>query len=132
MSYCAGRAPKPLAGATRAIDRSILGEWLGGDDAAINALLLVFRDSLCAEHARMQDALARDDLVNFAKTAHRLRGAALSMGAHPLAEAAAALDAAARVKDAASCVAGMGGLTTLIQLTVAEIPPAPGQSCSGQ
>ena len=49
-----------------AIDRSVLGEWLAGDDTAIDELLAVFRDSVFAEQERMRDALALGDLNAYA------------------------------------------------------------------
>jgi HPt (histidine-containing phosphotransfer) domain-containing protein len=107
------------------IDRSVLGEWLGDDDAGIDALLAVFRDSICVEHERLRDILARGDLIDFARTAHRMRGAALAMGARGLAEVAATLNAAAQKNDDASCRAGMAALDTHVHLMVAEVPASP-------
>lgn len=105
-----------------AIDRSVLSEWLDGDNAAIDALLAVFRDSICAEAAQMRDVLALDDLVAFATAAHRLRGAALSMGARALAEFVGRLFSAARASDRSACADGMPLLATYIDLMVAEVP----------
>src|ERR1700722_18914451 len=79
---------------TPAVDRSVLGEWLAGDDAAIDELLAVFRDSVIAEQSRMRDALQVGALEDYATAAHRLRGAALSMGAKVLADVAGTLSAA--------------------------------------
>ena len=105
-----------------AIDRSVLGEWLDGDDAAINELLAVFRDSVGAERQRMAEALIKADLTEYANAAHRLRGAALSMGARVLAETAGSLYAAAKALDAAACGAGMALLDTHLGLVMAEVP----------
>src|ERR1700733_1404923 len=93
--------------AAPAIDRAVLGDWLNGDDAAIDALLGVFLDSICGEAARMRDLLALDELEQFASAAHRLRGAALSMGARTLADFVGTLFTAARTKDRNACVNGM-------------------------
>jgi HPt (histidine-containing phosphotransfer) domain-containing protein len=105
-----------------AIDRTVLGEWLAGDDAAINALLAVFRDSICADLVRLRDLLAPGHLDEYANTAHRLRGAALSMGARPLAEFAGLLITAARAENGDACVDGMPVLETHVRLMVAEVP----------
>lgn len=105
-----------------AIDRSVLGEWLADDDAAINELLFVFRDSIRAEQAKLLESLAAGDLMEFANAAHRLRGAALSMGARALAEAAGALYAAARAGNAAGCAGGMAELETEVGRMAAEVP----------
>jgi HPt (histidine-containing phosphotransfer) domain-containing protein len=114
-------APESL-GAARAIDRSVLGEWLAGDDAAIDEMLMVFRDSLIAEHGRMRDAVARGGLDDFASAAHRLRGAAQSMGARGVAEVAGILGAAAQARNKTACRDGLSVLETHICLVAAEIP----------
>jgi HPt (histidine-containing phosphotransfer) domain-containing protein len=105
-----------------AIDRAVLGEWLDGDAAAINALLVLFHESICAEVVCMHDLLAQDELLQFANAAHRLRGAALSMGARTLADFAGLLFAAALAKDRSACVDGMPVLATHVQLVEAEVP----------
>ncbi len=105
-----------------AIDRSILGEWLAGDDAAINELLAVFRDSIRDEQVLMRAALAAGDLTEFANACHRLRGAALSMGARALADVSGVLYSAAKAGDAGACATGMASLQTHIDLVVAEVP----------
>jgi HPt (histidine-containing phosphotransfer) domain-containing protein len=106
-----------------AIDRSVLGEWLADDNAAIDELLAVFRDSIRAEQIRMSEVLALGDFDEFANAAHRLRGAALSMGARLLAETAGRLYTAARASDNAACSAVMTILATHVELMVAEVPP---------
>lgn len=105
-----------------AIDRSVLGEWLAGDNAAINELLAVFRDSVCAEMALMRDALALGDLNDYASAAHRLRGAALSMGARVLAEFVGLLFTAAQARDRTACANGMATLEAQVGRMVAEVP----------
>jgi two-component system sensor histidine kinase/response regulator len=130
------------SGGTRAIDRSVLGEWLAGDDHAINAMLVIFRDSALAEHLQMRDALVRNDLSELVMAAHRLRGGALSMGARTLAQAAAKVETAARNRDAALCAGGMPEVEVQLDLMVAEVPaetetqseetPLSNQSASGR
>jgi HPt (histidine-containing phosphotransfer) domain-containing protein len=107
---------------TPAIDRSVLGEWLADDDAAIDELLAVFRDSICAELVKLREVLALGRLDEYADSAHRLRGAALSMGARALAEFVGVLFKAARAQDEAACANGMAILETHVQLVVAEVP----------
>ena len=106
------------------IDRSVLGEWLAGDEAAIDELLAVFRDSVFAEQERMREALAHGGLDEYADAAHRLRGAALSMGARALANVAGTLNAAAHAMDGTACTDGLSVLETHICLVAAEIPLA--------
>lgn len=105
-----------------AIDRSVLGEWLAGDRAAIDQLLTVFRDSIRNEQAKLRDALAAGDLAELARGAHRLRGAALAMGARAVAETAGALDAAGRDRNVAGCAVLMPALHRRIERMIAEIP----------
>jgi HPt (histidine-containing phosphotransfer) domain-containing protein len=107
---------------TPAIDRSVLGEWLAGDDTAIDEILTVFRDSICEELARMRGLLAAGQLKEFADTLHRLRGAALSMGALALADFAGLLLAAAKAQDQVTCLNGMAALETHVSLMAAEVP----------
>jgi HPt (histidine-containing phosphotransfer) domain-containing protein len=107
---------------TPAIDRAVLGEWLDGDDLSIDALLGIFYESICAEAVRMAELLALDELDQFAGAAHRLRGAALSMGARRLGDFVGLLFAAARTKDRDTCVNAMPILATQIQLVEAELP----------
>jgi HPt (histidine-containing phosphotransfer) domain-containing protein len=105
-----------------AVDRSVLGEWLAGDDTAIDELLVVFRDSVFAEQERMRDTLTAGDLDAYASAAHRLRGAALSMGARALAGVAGTLTKAAQSRDETACRDGLSMLETHICLVAAEIP----------
>jgi HPt (histidine-containing phosphotransfer) domain-containing protein len=121
-------SPDRGMGGSAAVDRSVLGEWLAGNDAAIDELLVVFRDSISGDLVRMRDVLALGDLDAYAKAAHRLRGAALSMGARALAECVGRLFMAARAKDAEACVNGMRALETYVDLVVAEVPAGPAQS----
>ncbi|HEX3995934.1 MAG TPA: Hpt domain-containing protein [Acetobacteraceae bacterium] len=104
------------------IDRAVLGHWLNGDDAAIDALLGVFLDSICDDAMRMRDLLARDELKQFSLAAHRLRGAALSMGARALADFVGTLYSAAQTNDRDACVDGMPTLAAHVQLVVVEVP----------
>jgi len=70
----------------------------------------------------MRDLLALDEFDQFANAAHRLRGAALSMGARSLADFADLLFTAAVAKDRNACVNGMPVLATHVQLVEAEVP----------
>jgi HPt (histidine-containing phosphotransfer) domain-containing protein len=96
---------------------------LADDAAAIDGLLAMFRDSIHDEAAKMRELLAADErLDEFAAAAHRLRGAALSMGARALADFVGLLFTAARAKDRNACVNGMPVLETHIDLMAAEVP----------
>jgi HPt (histidine-containing phosphotransfer) domain-containing protein len=110
---------------SQAINRAVLGEWLDAEDTAINALLLLFYESIDNELVRMRDLLALEDLGQFASSAHRLRGAALSMGARSLGDFTGVLFTAALAKDLNACVNGMTELGTLVKRVEAEIPGCP-------
>jgi HPt (histidine-containing phosphotransfer) domain-containing protein len=118
-------SPDRRAPGIPAIDRSVLGEWLAGDDAAIDELLIVFRDSIRAEQVRMSETLIAGDLDEYASAAHRLRGAALSMGARALADAVGTLYATARTGNDAACRDGQAMLETHVRRMLAEVPSAP-------
>ncbi len=104
------------------VDRSVLGEWLAGDNARIDSMLAEFRDSIIAEHANLRAALSEGDIAECGMAVHRIRGAALSMGAKPLARAAAAMDVAARAKDIAGCRAGIDALEWQLGQMLANVP----------
>lgn len=110
------------AGSGPAVDRSVLGEWLADDEDAINELLGVFRDSVRAELARMNAAITAGDLDEFAEAGHRMRGAALAMGAHALGEAVSALYATAKAQDRTACENGMPSLRAHVEQVIAEVP----------
>lgn len=116
-----GFAPSALRSAS-AIDRAVLGEWLDADDTAINALLGLFMESISVDLVRMRDLLAQNDFDQFASAAHRLRGAALSMGARALGDFVGLLFTAALAKDRNACVNGMPVLAAHVQRVEAEIP----------
>ena len=107
---------------SRAIDRSVLREWLGGDDAAIDGMLLVFRESALTEHARMITFLAESDMRGYTRAAHRLRGAALAMGAYELADAVGALEAIEPASLGPEREARMMVLLTEMRRMAVEIP----------
>ncbi|MSP02933.1 MAG: Hpt domain-containing protein [Acetobacteraceae bacterium] len=110
----------------KAIDRSVLREWFGNDDDGIDTLLAEFRDSTYAEHTKMLAALAAGDIAEYGQAVHRLRGAALSVGANGLARAAAVLDTAARAKDIATCRSGMPALEVQLGQMAADVPASNG------
>src|SRR5271170_7443931 len=68
----------PQAGG--AVDRSVLAAWVGNEPAAIDALLIKFRDSAFESREVIDAAWRAADLVGLAAAAHRLKGAARSVG----------------------------------------------------
>jgi HPt (histidine-containing phosphotransfer) domain-containing protein len=120
-----GSSHPPDDPAEPAIDRSVLGEWLADDAAAINNLLVVFRDSIRVEQATLRDTVTAGDFAELMRVAHRLRGAALAMGAHAVAETAGEITAAGRAQNAAICASLMPVLDQRIDRMIAEVPADP-------
>lgn len=85
------------------VDRTMLRTWLGNDEATLQSVLVEFLAN-ARENARdIETALAVPDMPAVASAAHKLKGGVLSVGARSLQEVAAALEAAARRGDRATC-----------------------------
>jgi CheY-like chemotaxis protein/HPt (histidine-containing phosphotransfer) domain-containing protein len=102
-------------------DRASLRIWMGQDESAINLLLASFLDSVHEARREIEAALAADDLPKLGLAAHKLRGAALGVGARALAEIAARLQAAVRAGDRSNCGEGLDALGGEIRRVAAEI-----------
>jgi hypothetical protein len=59
---------------TTAIDRNVLGAWLGEDHAAIDALLAKFRETALEAEREIDVASRTGDFAKLAAAAHKLRG----------------------------------------------------------
>jgi CheY-like chemotaxis protein/HPt (histidine-containing phosphotransfer) domain-containing protein len=105
-----------------AIDRAVLADWVGDDRAAIDALLVKFRRSAVESNEAIDAAWRAGDLAGLAAAVHRLKGAAQSVGAHPLGHAAAALERAGSAGDRAECGGLLGPLAVELRRVLAEIP----------
>ena len=75
---------------TAAIDRNVLGDWLG-EDAAIDALLAKFRETAVEAEQEIHAAARTGDFAKLAAAAHKLKGAAQAVGAIGVGAIAAAL-----------------------------------------
>ncbi len=78
------------------VDRVMLRTWLGDDEATLHSVLEEFLATARNNAREIEVALAGADMPAAVMAAHNLRGGALSVGAHALAKAAGALEAAAR------------------------------------
>jgi len=91
-----------------AIDRGVLAAWLGNEPAAIDALLVKFRDSAEESQFAIEDSWRSGNLAALAAAAHRLKGAAQAVGAAGVGRFAVILEEAGRAGDRGGCRAALG------------------------
>ena len=109
------RAPAALpqaGGAPLPIDSGTLDMLTGGDPGEIRALLDDFLDTTFSDLAELATARQAGDLVAVARQAHKIKGAARLVGAWPLGEAAAEVEAAAKDADWAQLLPRCADITT--------------------
>ena len=103
------------------IDRVVLGAWLGDNQTDIDALLAKFRDSAVESERAIEATWRAGNLAGVAAAAHRLKGAALAVGARALGKAAAALEEAGKTGDRAACQEALMPVTMELRRSVAAI-----------
>ncbi len=119
LTLTAPKAPYGNDGLAAALDASALEGWFGGDVTAIHQMLDRFLASAWEAEAELAGMLGARPL-EVADAAHRLRGAALAVGARGIAHAAANLEQAARTGDPAACLPQFATLAAEIRRLAAE------------
>ena len=113
------------AGGAEPIDRSVLGAWLGHDAAAVTSLLRKFARSAREAEGEIVAAVHSGNLVTAAAAAHKLNGAARSVGAIGVAEASAAIEYAAKSGDRTACREALGPLASELRCALNAIKREP-------
>ncbi len=94
---------RALEQAPAAFDLAALRDWFGEDVGAIRAILDEFIATAQVAVEQIATAVAVSGFAAIMVAAHRVRGAALTVGARPIGNLAARLEEAARAGDAATC-----------------------------
>ena len=126
--WLAVETPSPSAqdggkvAASDAIDREVLIAWLGDDREAIDGLLRKFRKTAVEAEREIEAAFKAGNLATLAAAAHKLKGAAHTIGAGRLGTAAGVLEQGGRTGDRIRCRDGLGALATEVRSVLAELP----------
>ena len=99
----------------------MLGAWLGSDTEAISTLLRKFAHTAAETESEIRSAMSNGDLAAAAAAAHKLNGAARTVGANGVARAAAGIERAGKAGDKAGCSDALGPLATELRCAAVAI-----------
>lgn len=114
-------SPTGPAPAFSPIDPAVLGAWLGSDTEAISTLLRKFAHTAAETESEIRSAMSNGDLAAAAAAAHKLNGAARTVGANGVARAAAGIERAGKAGDKAGCSDALGPLAAALRCAAAAI-----------
>jgi CheY-like chemotaxis protein/HPt (histidine-containing phosphotransfer) domain-containing protein len=86
-------------GEAPALDRRLVSDYFGGDQAATGDFLKLYLKTMQGDCDHLCKAIAQQDREASALLAHRMKGAALSVGAERLARVATAIESSAATGD---------------------------------
>ena len=108
------------------LDTNQLDMWAGGDPVVVRDLLATFEGELGDTERDIDTSLRAGDLARTAQAAHRLKGAAQSIGARAVGRVALELEQAGKAADRQRCQDARGDLAVeLRRLKAAMVPFRP-------
>ena len=114
---------KPESADPDVLDTDQLDVWAGGDSAVVRDLLATFEGELGDTERDIDSSLGAGDLARVAQAAHRLKGAAQSIGAKAVGRVALELEQAGKAADRQRCQDARGDLAVeLRRLKSAMVP----------
>jgi len=105
------------------LDVEQLDVWAGGDATVVRDLLATFEGELGESERDIDSSLRAGDLGRTARAAHRLKGAAQSIGARSVGRVALALEQAGKAADRQRCQDARGELAVELRRLKAAIAP---------
>jgi CheY-like chemotaxis protein/HPt (histidine-containing phosphotransfer) domain-containing protein len=100
-------AATATSGPAAPFDRSVLAAIYGDDAAGERAMLTKFRRAVDEDAAKLEQAVASNDMSQVAHASHRAKGSCLIVGAGALAGVCARIEQASRANDRATVEASM-------------------------